>query len=119
VNQVNRNLQEWGTQGAQPVRVASAFAELIIPLSNCPGLPESYQLDFIERIDTPDLSLSDSQVVKKDPFILLRNLDTCSDVAKGGQCRAIQIKNRAVMLQFDGDADAVLTWLPWKELQMG
>jgi hypothetical protein len=43
-----------------------AFAELMKPLSNCPGTSESQQLDFIESIDTPDLPENDIQILEGD-----------------------------------------------------
>jgi hypothetical protein len=92
VNQINQHLQEWRTQEARSFGIGSAFAQLIKPLSNCPGLSEAQQIDFIEKIDTPDLPSNDIPVLEGDPFVLMKNIDARSGLVKGRRCRAIQIK---------------------------
>jgi hypothetical protein len=64
VNQINPHLQEWIIQEAHGLRVVSAFTKLIKPLSNCPGLSESQQIDFTERIDTPDMLPNDIHILE-------------------------------------------------------
>jgi hypothetical protein len=103
VNQVNHDLQDWRSQKAHILDIVSAFTQLINPLSNCPGLSETQQIDFIERIDGSDLPANDIHILEGDPFILLQNIDTRSGLAKGRRCRAAQMKNRTVVLQFDDD----------------
>jgi hypothetical protein len=83
VNQVNHDLQEWRSQKAHILGVVSAFAELIKHSSNCSGLSESHQIDFIERIDSPDLPPNDIHILEGDPFILPGNIDSRSGLAKG------------------------------------
>jgi hypothetical protein len=55
VNQINHHLQQRMTQEARSFGIISAFTQLMKLLSNCPGLSEAQQIDFIEKIDTPDL----------------------------------------------------------------
>jgi hypothetical protein len=112
VNQVNHDLQDWRSQKAHILGVVSAFTELIKPLSNCPGLSESQQIDFIERIDGPDLPPNDIYILEGDPFILLRNIDTRSGLARGRYCHAVQMRNRTAVPQFDDDETQVLTRIP-------
>jgi hypothetical protein len=52
VNRINHHLQQWTTQDARPFGIISAFTQLIKPLSNCPGLREAQQIDFIKKIVT-------------------------------------------------------------------
>jgi hypothetical protein len=37
-------------------------------LSNCPGLSEAHQIDFIEKIDAPDLPPNDVYIPERDPL---------------------------------------------------
>jgi hypothetical protein len=64
MNQVNHHLQQWRAQEAQSFGIISAFTELIKPLPNCPGLSEAQQIDFIEKIDTPDLPSKDIPILE-------------------------------------------------------
>jgi hypothetical protein len=75
----------------------SALTQLIKPLSNCPGLAESQQIDFIERIDTRDLPPNEIRILEGDPYILLRNMDSRFRLAKARRCRAVQLRNRTVV----------------------
>jgi hypothetical protein len=74
-----------------------------------PGLFEAQQLEFIEMIDTPDLPPSDVHTFEGDGFMLLLNTDTRPVLAKGRRCRALQMKNRIVVFQFDDDEARTLT----------
>jgi hypothetical protein len=118
-NQVNHQLQQWRSQEAQSLGVISAFTELTKPLSSCPGLSESQQLDFIEKIDTPDLPPNDIHILEGDPFILLRNMDTRSGLAKGRRCRALRMRNRTVVLWFDDDQTRAITRIPMEKTSNG
>jgi hypothetical protein len=76
VNQVSHDLQEWRSQETQLLGVVFAFTELIKSLSNCPGLSEARQLEFIEMIDTSRLPPNDIHTFEGDRFFLLPNTDT-------------------------------------------
>jgi hypothetical protein len=101
VNRVSHDLQEWTSQEAQSLGVVFALTELIKPLSNCPGLSEAQQLEFIEMIDASDLPPSDRHTFEGDRFILLLNADTWPGLIKGRRCCALHMKNRTVVFQFD------------------
>jgi hypothetical protein len=88
-NQINHHLQQWRTHSFD---IISAFTELIKPLSNCPGLSEAQQINFIGKIDTSDLPPKDIHILKGDPFILIRNIDTRSGLVKGRRCRVCKSK---------------------------
>jgi hypothetical protein len=89
------------------------------PLSNCHGTSESRQLDFIESIDTPDLPENDIEILEGDSFILLRNIETRSGFAKGGRCRAIQMRNRTVVVQFDDAVPKPFPRIPMEKASNG
>jgi hypothetical protein len=69
VNQINHHLQQWRTQEAQSFGIISVFIQLIKPLSNCSGLHEAQQINFIEKIDTPDLPSNDIPILEGDPVV--------------------------------------------------
>jgi hypothetical protein len=92
VNQINHPLQKWRTKEARSFGIIPAFTQLIKPLSNCPGLSEAQQIDFIEKIDTLDLPSNDMPILEGDPFVLIRNIDTRSGLVKVRCCCAMQIK---------------------------
>jgi hypothetical protein len=107
VNQINHHLQQGRTQEARLFGIISAFTQLIKPVSNCPGLSEAQQIDFIEKFDTLDLPSKDIRILEGDPFVLIINIDTRSGLVKNRRCRVIQIKNRTVVFQFeDGETRA-------------
>jgi hypothetical protein len=118
VNEMNSRLHDWRSQEAPLLGVVFASTELITPLANCPGLSESQQIDFIQRIDIPDLPPNELHILEGDPFMLLRNIDTRSGLAKGRRCRARQIRNRTVVLEFD-DGEKVLTRIPMEKNSNG
>jgi hypothetical protein len=72
-------------------------------------LSEAQQIDFIEKIDPPDLSLTDIPILEGDPFVLTRNIDTQSGLVQGRCCRAIQIKNQIMVFQFEDGETRALT----------
>jgi hypothetical protein len=76
VNRVSHDLQECRSQEAHPFGVVFALTELIKPLSNCSGLSEAQQLEFIEVIDTSRLRPNDIHALEGDRFFLLPNTDT-------------------------------------------
>jgi hypothetical protein len=119
VNQVKHDFQQWRSHKAQLFAVVSAFTQLIKPLSNYPGLSESRQIDFIKKVDTPDLLPNEIHILEADPYILLRNMDTRSDLAKLRRCRAAQLRNRTVVLQFDDDETRTWTRIPMEKTSNG
>jgi hypothetical protein len=118
-NQVNHHLQQWRTQEARSFGIISAFTQFIKPLSHCPGLSEAQQIDFIEKIDTPDLPSNDIPILKGDPFVLSRNIDTQSGLVKGRRCRVIQVKNRTVVFQFEDGETRALRRIPMEKTSNG
>jgi ATP-dependent exoDNAse (exonuclease V) alpha subunit len=74
---------------------------------------------LIEKIDAPDLPPHDILILEGDLLILLRNLDDRAGLAKGRRCRAIQMKNRTVVVQFDDDETRILTRIPMEKTSNG
>jgi hypothetical protein len=64
VNEANRELQSWRSEKDLSLGVVYVFPDLIEPLSNCPGLSEAQQIDFIESIETADLPQTRSIFLK-------------------------------------------------------
>jgi hypothetical protein len=93
VSQINHHLQQWRTQEARSFGIMSAFTQLIKSLSNCPGLSEAQQIDFIEKIDTSDLPSNYIPILEGDSFVLIINIDTRSGLVKSRRFRIIHIKN--------------------------
>jgi hypothetical protein len=79
----------------------SSFADPVKPMSNCPGLKESRQLDFIETTDDPDVQADNVCIPDGDIWILLRDINVGSIAAKGRCCYVTQTCNQTVVLQFD------------------
>jgi hypothetical protein len=119
VNQINRHLQRGRAQEARSFGIIYAFTQLIKPLSNCPGLSEAQQIDFIEKIDTPALPSNDIPILEGDPFVSIRNIDTRSGLVKGRRCRAIQIKSWTVVFQFEDGETRALTRIPMEKTSNG
>jgi hypothetical protein len=63
-------------------------------------------------IDTPDIPPDDIKILEHDPFILLQDIDTRSGLAKGRRCRAVQMKKRTVVFQFDNNKTRTSTRIP-------
>jgi hypothetical protein len=82
VNRVSHDLQDCRSQEAHPFGVVFALTELIKPSSNCPGLSETQQLEFIELIVTSRLPPDDIHILEGDRFFLLPNTDTWPDWQK-------------------------------------
>jgi hypothetical protein len=76
VNRASHDLEAFGSQEAQSLGVVIALTELIKPLSNCPGLSEVQQLEFVEVIDTSHLPPNDIHTLEGDRLFLLPNTDT-------------------------------------------
>jgi hypothetical protein len=93
LNEVNHELQPWRSEEPLFLGVVYAFTDLIKLLSNCPGLSEAQQIDFIKSTETPDLGPNKIHILEGDPFILLRNIDKRSGLAKGRHCRALELGN--------------------------
>jgi hypothetical protein len=64
VNQIKHLLQQWRTKEARSFGTIFVFTQLIKPLSNCPGLSHTQQIDFIEKTDTPDLPSNDIPILE-------------------------------------------------------
>jgi hypothetical protein len=97
----------------------STFIQLVRPLSNCPGLSEAQQIDFIQKIDSPDLPSNNIPILEGVPFVSIRNIDTLSGLVKGRRCRAIQNKNRTVVFQFGDGKTRTLTRIPMEKTSNG
>jgi hypothetical protein len=119
VNAVNHELQSWRSERALSLGVVYAFTHLIKVLSNCPGSSEAQKIDFIESIETSDLSPNENHILEEDPFVVFRNIDTHFGLAKGRRYRALELRNRAVVLRFEDDERRSLTRIPMEKTSNG
>jgi hypothetical protein len=54
--EVNRRLQECRAASARGLGIVKALTQLVTPIKSSPRLDHGHQIDFIERIETPDFS---------------------------------------------------------------
>jgi hypothetical protein len=106
--QVNNDLQNWRSTGAERLGSVKATTTLVTEL-NCPGFATSHQIDMIEKLDLPDLPPQTLLIYKGDPMFLLRNIDIRLGLAKGRRCTAKHVGEQTVVVQFD---DGVIITLP-------
>jgi hypothetical protein len=72
--EINQRLQEWRAGSARDLGILKAMTQLVTPIKSNPRLDEADQIDFIERIDIPDLPLHILDFYEGDPCTLLRNI---------------------------------------------
>jgi ethanolamine utilization protein EutP (predicted NTPase) len=82
-------------------------------------LSETQLIDFIGKIDTPNLPPNSVQILEGDSSVLLRNIDTRSRLVKGQRYRAIQTTNRTVVFQFEDSEIGALKRIPMEETSKG
>jgi hypothetical protein len=107
VNRACHDLQEWRSQEAESLGVVFDGTSQIV--SNCPGLSEAQQLEFIEMIDTSDVPPNDIHTFEGDWFILFLNPGPRPGLAKGRRCGSLRMRNRIVIFQLDNDEARTLT----------
>jgi hypothetical protein len=88
-------------------------------LFNCPGLSEAQQCDCIEGTDASDLPPNDIHTFEGDRFILPRDIDKRSGLAKGRRRRSVEMKSRTVVFQFDNDETRTLTRIAMEKSSNG
>jgi hypothetical protein len=107
--EINILLQQWRQDGgARVLGTILAASEILTPLPNSPGLALPIQIDFVERLDMPDLPPSELLIVEGDPLLLLRNINTPAGLAKGRRCTPLNIGNRTVLILFDNGCTQTL-----------
>jgi hypothetical protein len=119
VNEVNGHIQNWRSEMAEYLGTVYATTNLITPLPESPGLSICQQIDFIEKLDTPDLPMHAITFFRGDAFVLLRNIDTRSGMAKGRRCFALALLHRAVVVKFDDGVERTLTRIPMEKVTNG
>jgi hypothetical protein len=119
MNDVNDAVQKRRGQHARFLGTVYAFSELIRPLKESPSLSEARQIQFIEKIDSPDLPPNEMRIFQGDSFILLRNIDTRYGLAKDRRCRAEEHRNRVIVLALDDGTNLILTKIPMEKAANG
>jgi hypothetical protein len=69
-------------------------------------------MDFLERFDTRDLPFHYVSFFQGNAFVLLRNLDPRSGLAKGRRCSAKEVHNGTVVGEFGDGAERTLARIP-------
>jgi hypothetical protein len=101
-NEINARIQEWRREGGATILgLSRARSQIRRPLPQARGFPEGCQLDFIERLDTPDLRPHEFDVSFGDSFILLRNIDTGHGLAKRKRYVAVGMHGLTIVLHFE------------------
>jgi hypothetical protein len=105
-NEVNAEVQAWRKAGGAPsLGVCRARTELITPFPNCPRLAEQLQIDYVERLECPDLPPTTFEVLEGDVLLLLWNVNTREGLAKGRRCIARKMGNRALVVAFGPETE--------------
>jgi hypothetical protein len=115
-SEINATLQDWRRDGGAPfLGMAVARSELPVPFPNCPGLSAAHQLDFIHRLESPDLPSSELKLFQGDPLLLFRNVNTPAGLAKGRRCNAVNMHGSAVQVEFDDGQAATFGRIPMEK----
>jgi hypothetical protein len=76
-------------------------------------------MDFIEKIDAPDMPVHCLFLLEGNPLILLRILDTASGLAKGRCCTAKALRHDTLVVEFDDGTQRVLGRVPMEKVTNG
>jgi hypothetical protein len=107
-SQINQELQEWRSTGAQFLGTVQAESRIESQFTNVRHLPRSLQVDFADNVEDPDLPPHVLNIFHGDPFVLLRNIDTRTGLAKGRRCTVVDLRNRTAVLRFDDGHERTL-----------
>jgi hypothetical protein len=83
------------------LRLLKALTQLVTPIKSNPRMDEGHQIDFIERIETPDLHLHIRPFSEGDPCTLLRNISTLSGVVNGMRYWVLDAQERVAVIRFE------------------
>jgi hypothetical protein len=105
-NEVNGQVQAWRQAGgAASLGLCRARTELITPFPNCPGLAAQLQIDYVERLECPDLPPTELELFAGDVLLLLRHVNTRAGLAKGRRCLARAMGHLTLVVSFGPEAE--------------
>jgi hypothetical protein len=93
--------------------------DLITLAKTRPGLSEYNQIDFIQRLELPDLPPHILNLHQGDPCFLSRNISTASALVKGLRCCGVEVKDRLVVVKLDTKQELTLARIPMEKLSNG
>jgi ATP-dependent exoDNAse (exonuclease V) alpha subunit len=76
-------------------------------------------MDFIEKLETPDLPPNELFLLQGEPLLLLRNINTRIGLAKGRRCNADELGARNVVVRFDDGHRHTLPRIPMDKSSNG
>jgi hypothetical protein len=117
--EINQRLQEWRAGSACDLGILKALTQLVTLIKSNPRLDEAHQIDFIERIDTPDLPLHILHFYEGDPYTLLRNISTLSGVVKGRRYWVLDAKEPVAVIRFESGEELGLSRIPMEKMSNG
>jgi hypothetical protein len=117
--EISQRIQAWRSSNPCDLGILRALTQLITPCKTNPGLNEAHQIDFIEKLDTPDLPPHISHFYEGDLCILLRNISTASGLVKGRRCWIVNANRRVVVIRLDTGEEITLPRIPMEKVSNG
>jgi hypothetical protein len=96
-----------------------ALNQLVTATRPNPRLDEGHQINFLERIETPDFPPDVLHFYEGDPCTLFRNMSTLAGLVKGRRCWVIDAKERFVVIQFESGEQLSRLRIPMEKVSNG
>jgi hypothetical protein len=119
IREINQQIQDWRSRDARHPGVIQSTNDLIRPAKIRPGLSECHQIDFIQKVELPDLSPHMLNLYEGNPCFLLRNLSTASGLVKGRRYWAVDLNERVVVMKLDTKEELTLFRIPIEKVSNG
>ena len=101
VNDMNECFQNMKSDYAEFLGEVQASTKLEIPLKKEKFFNVNLQIDYIQKMDFPDLPPHKLRIYSGDPFILTRNIDISSGLAKSIKCHAQKLDQDILTLSLE------------------
>jgi hypothetical protein len=82
-------------------------------------LSECHQIDFIQKVEVPDLPSHMLNLYKGDPCFLLQNISTASGLVKRRRCWAVNLNKRVAVVKLDTKEELTLSRIPMEKISNG
>jgi hypothetical protein len=107
--EINERMQEWRWSGARNLGRLQALIYLISPCRTNSGLNEAHQIDFVRKIETPDLAPHILHFPEGDPCMPFRNIRTLSGLIKGRRCWIVKTHQHLLVSRLDSGEELTLS----------
>ena len=101
VNEMNEYFQDVRSNHCSFLGEVQASTKLEIPLNKEKFFNKNLQIDYIQKMDFPDLPPHKLRIYSGDPFILTRNIDISSQLAKSKKCHAKSLEQDILKISLD------------------